>query len=197
MHGRRGLIGGWTGEMLVMKSTLVKRLGATALVALLTGNAAGAITLNLGCTTKDGPKDIPFTVSYTGDANGMLTVKSADGEMDLKARYVEQDANNWGIDGFGPATVIMPDKTALEACLKAKAQPGDLDSADAVAFLVVECENAVAPGAAPVSITADVQISYTDGDFEVFLMRKYADTSPVAGGHIELSSVPPPACAKQ
>jgi hypothetical protein len=91
----------------------------------------------------------------------------------------------------------MPDKAALEACLKAKAQPGDLDSADAVAFLVVECQGTVPPSAAPVAITADVQISYTDGSAEGFVTRKYTDTSPVAGGHIELTSVPPAECVKQ
>ena len=176
---------------------LTRSLGAGMAAVLLAGGSANAATMTFACTARDSGKDVPLTLTYDGDADGTLTVKSADGVMTLKARYTAQDANNWGIDAYGPATVIMPDRAALEACLKAKAQPGDLDDADVVTVLALDCQASVAPSAAPVAVSAEVEISAIDGGLNAFITRKYADTSPVAGGHIELSSVPPPDCVKQ
>jgi len=179
-----------------MKATFRSVVLAAAAV-VTAASTAGAATLNFACTSKDGPKDVRFTATYDGDAKGTLTVKSPDGVMTLTARYIEQDADNWGIDGFGPATVTMPDKAALEACLKAKAQPGELDDADTLTFLIVGCQSAVPPSAAPVAVNVEVEIADTDGELDTFITRKYAEASPVAGGHIELASVPPPVCVKQ
>jgi len=176
-----------------MKATFL----TSVVMALVAASTANATTMTLACTERDSGKDVPFTATYDGDADGTLTVKSPDGTMTLKARYIEQDADNWGIDGYGPASVTMPDRAAMEACLKAKAQPGDLDDPDVVTVLALDCQTSVAPSAAPVAISAEVEISAIDGGLNAFITRKYADTSPVAGGHIELSSVPPPDCVKQ
>ncbi len=181
-----------------MPVTFLARAFVAATATLLTAaSAADAATMTFACTARDTGKDVPFTATYDGGDSGTLTVTSPDGVMTLKARYIEQDADNWGIDGFGQVTVTMPDKAALEACLKAEAQPGELDDADTLTFLIVGCQSAVPPGAAPVAVNAEVEIADTDGELDTFITRKYSDPSPVAGGHIALASVPPPACVKQ
>jgi hypothetical protein len=175
----------------------LSRLSAAAWLALVASAGADATTLTFTCTSRDSGKDVPFTATYDGDARGTLTLKSADGEMDLKATYIEQDADNWGINGVGPASLIMPDKAAMEACLAAKGKPGDLQDADILTVLVLGCQSTVKASATPVAISAEVEIADTDGELDTFVTRKYADASPVAGGHIELASVPPPVCVKQ
>lgn len=177
--------------------TMLRTAAGGALAVALAANSAGAATITLTCTDRVGGKEAPFTLVYEGGADGILTVKTASDEMKLTARYVEQDADNWGINGFGPGNVIMPDKAAMEACLKDKAKPGDLDDVDVLTFLVAGCQSAVAAGAAPVAVRASVEVTSLDAAVNAFVARKYVDESPVAGKHIEVVSFPPPVCTKQ
>jgi hypothetical protein len=80
-----------------------------------------AETLMLNCTEKSFGKTSDLTLTYDGNGSGTLKVKGSYGEMALPASKEERTdksgAKVTGIRASGPATVLMPDKAAIEACV--------------------------------------------------------------------------------
>jgi hypothetical protein len=106
------------------------------------GSPVFAATLAFKCIEKDAGEPQPeMTLLYEGDASGTLKVKASFGEMVLPATKEEREAVDadgksytaTGIRAFGPATVLMPDKAAIETCVKAKLKPEEAQDEDIVA----------------------------------------------------------------
>jgi hypothetical protein len=149
----------------------------------------------------DAPSEM--TLVYDGDDSGTLTVTDASGAFSLPAtmetREGEVDGESikaTGILANGPVTTVMPDKAAIEACVSSKLSGELLADADVVFATALGCSSSAPLGKEPVQVNAKVEISVVEppGAY-VFITRTYAEPSSLAGGKIELSSMPPPQCA--
>lgn len=144
-----------------------------------------------------------MTLVYEGDGAGTLTVKDSFGEMSLPARKETREGQGddgtkmtaTGIAAFGLVSAIMPDKAAIEACVNDKLPPDQLQDADIVFTAVLGCAGTAPRGQKPVQVNANVEISVVEppGAY-VFITRTFVEPSSLAGGKIELSSMPPPRC---
>jgi len=139
---------------------------------------------------------VDLTFAYDGGATGALSATTPWGALNLPARLAGTIASGeFGINASGEATLLMPDQTALDACLTAKAKPADLADKDVLALLVNACSHQVAGGKAPVPVTVHVEISGIDGDVTGFVSRKFAAASGTAGVVVEVATFPPMPCA--
>lgn len=138
--------------------------------------------------------DLTFT--YDRAATGVLSATTPWGALNLPARLAGTIASGeFGINASGEATLIMPDQTALDACLTTNAKSADLAHKDVLALLVTACSHQVAGGKAPVPVTVYVEISGIDGDVTGFVSRKFAALSGIAGVVVEVATFPPMSCA--
>ena len=101
-----------------------------------------------------------------------------------------------GILANGPVSTMMPNKAAIEACVKSKLSGDLLADSDVVFTTALGCSTSVPIGKEPVEVNAKVEISVVEPPSAyVFITRTYVEPSSLAGGKIELSSMPPPQCA--
>jgi hypothetical protein len=169
----------------------------SALVFVTASTRSEAKTVTLKC---DAPSEM--TLVYEGDDSGTLTVTDSTGAFSLPARMETREgevdgvpAKATGILANGPVSTIMPDKAAIEACVKSKLSGELLADADVVFGTALGCSSSAPMGNEPVAVNANVEISVVEppGAY-VFITRTYAEPSSLAGGKIELSSMPPPQC---
>lgn len=178
------------------------RVGAGAALAIFVHLNADAAPAGIVCKLpqfdgdggSSGTADLTFT--YDGGATGALAASTPWGALNLPARLAGTIASGeFGINASGDATLLMPDQTALDACLTAKAKPADLADKDVLALLINACSHQVAGSKAAVPVTVDVEISGIDGDVTGFVSRKLVAASPIAGVVVEVGTFPPMSCA--
>ena len=94
-----------------------------SLSAMFVGNAR-AETVNISCDSAGETAPAKLLLTYEGGASGTLTVQAPFGTLSLPAtKENRQDVEDGekltatGIRAFGSATVTMPDKAAIEACV--------------------------------------------------------------------------------
>lgn len=199
------------GKAVAAMQKVTLTIGFLASVWLLSA-PAGAETIALTCTPHDvgAPTDAAagaLTLSYAGEAAGVLTVNGPLGEMALPATKetregVVEGVNDGkpytvtGIRGSGPVVVLMPDKSAIEACVTDKLKPDGAADADLAFMAVLSCTGAAAQGANPVPVIASVEIALTStapGQWEiltVYMKRTFAEPSKLPGGKITIESDP-------
>jgi len=144
-----------------------------------------------------------MTLVYDGDASGTLKVKGAFGEMALPATRDERegevdgmDLRATGIRAFGAASVFMPDKAAIEACVAKKLKPEEAADEDIVSTVLGSCAAAAPIGKAPIPIKVRVEIGVFDPpSVEVFVTRSFLEKSSLPGGTLSIESLPPPVCS--
>jgi hypothetical protein len=115
------------------------------------GGSAQAETMTFKCTETVGGNQSEFTMVYEGTDEGILSVKTASGEMALPASKETREGKNdagetytvTGIKAFGETMAVMPDKGAIEECVKGKAPPEQLADADIVFSLALSCASSV------------------------------------------------------
>lgn len=144
-----------------------------------------------------------MTLTYDGEAEGTLKVVASYGEFTLKAERsaAEADVNGTkvtqtAIRGDGEVEVGMPSKTALEACIVAKRQPGDTDDMLGLmaCLATVESEKRTAGVHVEIGMHSDTPEPF------VFVTRGYLEASKdylvngAPAGFITIQSVPPPKC---
>jgi hypothetical protein len=169
----------------------------TAALAGLCAPPAHAETITLICEANP-PSNAPaMALVYDGDAKGTLTITGAFGKISLPATKATRRGTDekgkpisaTGILGGGPATVTMPDKAAIEACVKQKLPADQLKDADLVFMGVMDCADEVPVGAAPVEINAAAEIALEPLVY-VGLTRTYLEPTSLAGGPIKLEVYP-------
>ena len=156
-----------------------------------------AKTVTLKCAA---PSEM--TLVYDGDESGTLTVTDSSGAFSLPARMETREGDvdgtptkATGILANGPVSTMMPDKGAIEACVKGKLSGDLLEDPDVVFTTALGCSTSAPMAKEPVQVNAKVEISVVEPpDAYVFVTRTYVEPSSLAGGKIELSSMPPPRC---
>src|SRR5207253_2947686 len=99
------------------------------------------------------------------------------------------------IRAFGPASVLMPDSAALDACIASRREPGTQPDPGIDALSMLGCSEKLPNGPTPVPINATVEVSIVEPPIaQVFLKRAYLGKSSSMGEPITLESVPPPSC---
>ncbi len=169
-----------------------------AFVLVTASNRVEAATVTLKCAA---PAEM--TLVYDGDESGTLTVTDSSGAFSLPATMETREGDvdgtptkATGILANGAVSTMMPDKAAIEACVKSKLSGDLLDDPDVVFSTALGCSSSTPPGKEPVEVNANVEISVVEPpDAYVFITRTYVEPSALAGGKIELSSMPPPKCA--
>jgi hypothetical protein len=158
-----------------------------------------AETVTIACEANPAFNAPEMTIVYDGDDEGTLTITAPFGEMALPAtkEYREgtdetgQKLSATGIRASGPATVLMPDKVAIESCAKGKLPPDQLADSDIVFVTVMGCVQEVPIGDAPIEIQASAEIALTgEADVYVGVTRTYAEPTELAVGTIKLEAYP-------
>jgi hypothetical protein len=179
-----------------------KRRIAVALSGLLIPAGACVATAHAGTITIACEADRLFnapamTIVFAGEAEGTLTITAPFGEIALPAAKEDREGTDGngqpltatGILASGPATVQMPDKAAIESCVKGKLQPDELRDSDIVFVTVMGCAKDAPPAAEPTLINASVEIALLP-EVYVGLKRSYAEPTDLAVGTIALDSYP-------
>jgi hypothetical protein len=157
-----------------------------------------AETLTVTCEDAGEKAPAALTLGYEGGASGTLTVKAPFGEMSLPATKEQREDGEGGknlaatgIRAFGPASVIMPDKAAIEACVAQKLKLDEAQDEDIVATVLGSCAEAAAPSKEPIAIKATVETGiYDPPSADVELTRTFLEASTVAGGSLKIETTP-------
>jgi hypothetical protein len=173
-------------------------LGALGLILSV---PAYADRLTVTCEDTQASRAGKMSLVYEGEASGTLNVKGAFGEMTIPAtkaertdEYEGRKLKAVGISAFGAATVAMPDRRALEACIAERTKPRTARDADLYTLNLLACRERI-PEGTPAAVKARVDISIDEPPLaNVFVSRTYQERSNVPGGTIAIESVPPPAC---
>jgi hypothetical protein len=156
--------------------------------------------MGLGGNTSD------MTITYEGDDQGTLIVKSASGEMTLPATKETREGTNdagetysvTGIRASGKTTALMPDKAAIESCVKGKLPPDQLADEDIAFTTALGCSSATPLGTEPVKINGYVEIAVIEPPTaQVFITKTFVEPTSLPGGTLKIDSLPPPNCSIQ
>ena len=91
--------------------------------------------------------------------------------------------------------MLMPDKAALETCMRSKLKPGEDKDDDLVLMSAMSCRSTTSVGAAPLPVQITVEFASTGPDMVyVYVQRTYEEPSTVGGKKLVIESVPPPLC---
>ncbi len=167
----------------------------SALLACLA--PAHAATTTLQCEANPTFNAPAMTLVYEGEAEGTLTITAPFGTMSLPATKQSREGTDetgaplsaTGIRAAGPATVLMPDKAAIEACVKGKLPPDQLADSDIVFVTVMGCAREAPLGAEPIAIEASAEIALAPLVY-VGVTRTFAEPTDLAVGKIALEAYP-------
>ena len=160
---------------------------------------AAAETIVISCDADLMFKAPEMTLVYEGEAEGTLSVTASFGEMNLTATMESREGTDetgealsaTGIRAFGPASLLMPDKATIEACIRGKLPPDQLGDSDIVLFTAMGCAGEAPAGVEPIAVNASAEIALLpDGDVYVGVTRTYAEPTELAGGTIALEAYP-------
>jgi hypothetical protein len=171
---------------------------AAAISGLLVPAVPGhAETVTIACEANPTLNAPEMTIVYEGEAEGTLTIAAPFGEMSLPATKESREGTDetgqpisaTGIRAAGPATVQMPDKAAIESCVKGKLPPDQLADSDIVFVTVIGCANEAPLGAEPIAINASAEIALAPLVY-VGVTRTYTEPTDLAVGTIALEAYP-------
>jgi hypothetical protein len=160
-------------------------------------SAAQAETVTIACEANPAFNAPEMKVVYEGEAEGTLTITAPFGEMSLPATKEVREGTDekgqpisaTGIRAAGPAKVQMPDKAAIESCVKGKLPPDQLTDSDIVFVTVMGCANEAPLDAERIEINASAEIALVPIVY-VGITRSYAEPTDLAVGTIALEAFP-------
>jgi hypothetical protein len=158
---------------------------------------ASAETIAIACDANPTFNAPAMTLVYDGEAEGTLTITAPFGEMSLPGTMESRQGTDengqplsaTGIRAFGPASVRMPDKAAIEACVRGQLSPDFLADSDIVFMTVMGCASDAPLGTKPIEINASVEIALEPIVF-VGVTRTFAEPTELAVGSIALEAYP-------
>ena len=177
--------------------------GATALGVLIPAATANAETIAVSCKGEEFDKPYQLTFVYEGGDSGTLKVSGSFGEMSLPAAKTYREAGNDAgekvsatvIWGGADVPVIVPDKAAIEACIKEKLPADQVTDSDIVFLTIPTCAASAPPTAQPIPVKVYAEIGILDPK-TIFLTfkRTYLEATDLPDGKIVLEPLPPPSC---
>lgn len=134
----------------------------------------------------------PLSVTFSGDPNGPLAVRSDHTQLDLHGSMeISAEDNSRRIWAYEDTKAIMPDLADLDACSASKVPKEVVADADFFNVMSMSCLETVKLGADPVPIKASVKIFvFSDDDVTVEIRRTYLDPSQGPGGVMYIENYP-------
>lgn len=182
---------------------MTKLAGVAFCCVALGALPAAAETFTAKCAGKEYDKAYEMTIVYEGEDNGTITISGSFGDMSLPASMKERE--NTSEDGVtvratqfwggGEIPIVVPDKTAIEACVKAKLPPDQVTDADIVFVTIPGCAASVPPTAQPIPVKVYAEVTFLDPEtvFVIF-KRTYLEATDLPDKEIVLEPMPPPTC---
>ncbi len=176
-------------------SEAASRLSGMLLLSGILTVSASAETVTVACDADPAFNAPAMTFVYDGEAEGTLSINAPFGEMSLPASKQDHRLTNAegqptsvaGIHGSARVKLQMPDRTAIEACVKSKLPPGQLADKDIVFVNVMGCVAETPPAVEPVEIDASAEIALSaPPDAYVTFTRTYVAPTNLVIGTIEL-----------
>ena len=166
-------------------------------VGICAAAPAQADTIALTCAANAMFNAPEMTIVYEGEAEGTLTITALFGAIVLPAARENREGADetgqplsaTGILASGPATVQMPDKSAIEACVRGRLPSDQLADADIVFVTVMGCANEAPVATEPVAIQASAEIALSPMVY-VGVTRTYAEPTDLVIGTIALEAYP-------
>ncbi len=170
-------------------------------MALVVGSAgsAAADTITAKCRGEDGGKPYAMTMVYEGEDSGTLKISGTFGEMSLPAGKKTRDTvtedetiHATQIWGGGEIPLVVPDKAALEACIKGKLPPDQVTDADIVFITIPSCAASAPPAAQPIPVKVYAEFTFLDPEtvYTTF-KRTYLEKTDLPEGTITLEPMLP------
>jgi hypothetical protein len=181
-------------------------IAAVVLLSLAACSQSEAETLAFKCTQTAGDNSSDMSITYEGAEQGTLTVKAASGDMTLPATKetregTDEDGKSYsvvGITASGETMSLMPDKAAIESCVKGKLSPDQLADEDIAYTAALGCAASTPLGKEPIKINGYVEIALIDPPVaQVFITKTFLEPSSLPGGKLKIDSLPPPSCELQ
>jgi hypothetical protein len=173
------------------------------LIALLLPATANAESITVKCAGEEDGKPYAMTMVYEGDDSGTLKISGAFGDMSFPAGKRSRDSVVAGesihavqIWAGGEIPLVMPDKAAIEACVKGKLPPDQVTDADIVFITIPSCAAAAPPTAHPIPVKVYAEFTFLDPEtVELTFRRTYLEKTDLPEGTITLEPIsPPPHC---
>jgi len=162
--------------------------------------SAGAITAK--CQGQDGDKPYAMTMVYEGDDSGTLKISGSFGDMSFPAAKRSRQSVTAGetinatqIWGGAEVPLVMPDKGAIETCVKSKLPPEQVTDPDIVFVTIPSCAAAAPPTAQPIPVKVYAEFTFLDPEtvLPVF-KRTYLEKTDLPGGTLTLELMPTSQC---
>ena len=167
---------------------------------------ASAATITIACPKEDlivSGWNGPIVFTYDGDATGTLKAKSGTFELSMPAKMEEISRvvdgvrhKTTAIRAFDKASSRMPELAALEACIAKAIDPAEAQDSDAYLNARDGCLPNTPISAAPVPITAFINIGIVPGEKPeelapiVEIQRTYTDKTKAPGGTTRIDTFP-------
>jgi hypothetical protein len=164
--------------------------------------SASAGTITAKCQGQDADKPYAMTMVYEGDDSGTLKISGSFGDMSFPAAKRSRHSVTAGetidatkIWGGAEVPLVVPDKGAVEACVKGKLSPGQITDADIVFITIPSCAAAAPPTAQPITVKVYAEFTFLDAEtvLPVF-QRTYLEKTDLPGGTLTLEIPPTSQC---
>jgi hypothetical protein len=183
----------------------LKVSGGWLVIAFVLGCAqsASAGTITAKCHGDDGGKPYAMTMVYDGDDSGTLKISGSFGEMSMQAAKRSRHSVTQGetidatqIWGGAEVPLVVPDKGAIEACVKGKLSPEQVTDPDIVFITIPSCAATAPPTAQPIPIKVYAEFTYLDPEtvLPVF-KRTYLENTDLPGRTLTLELMPTSQCS--
>lgn len=175
------------------------------LVALLVPTMATAETITLKCTGEDSGKPYTMTMTYEGGDSGTLKIGGSFGDMSFPAGKRTRDSvvageNIHAVQVWGGADLplVVPDKTAIETCIKGKLPPDQVTNADIVFITIPSCAAAAPPTAQPITVKVYAEFTVLDAESTLAVFKRtYLEKTDLPEGTLTLELPPTAQCTVQ
>ncbi len=150
-------------------------------LALVVGSvgSAAADTITAKCQGQDGDKPFAMTLVYEGEDSGTLKIGGSFGEMSFPAAKRSRQSvvagetiNATQIWGGAEVPLVMPDKAAIEACVKGKLSPEQVTDADVVFITIPSCAAAAPPTAQAIPVKVYAEFTYLDPETVTLVFKR-------------------------
>jgi hypothetical protein len=175
-------------------------------IVLLLPATAAAETVTTKCAGEEFGKPYEMTMIYEGGDSGTMTITGSFGEMSLPGAKTQREGVNADGDkvsateiwASGEVPLIVPEKAAIESCIKGKLTPEQVTDSDIVFSTIGSCAAASPPTAQPIPIKVYAEIGILDPQtIFVTFKRTYLEKTDLPDGTMTLEPLPPPRCTAQ
>jgi len=164
--------------------------------------SASAGTITAKCQGQDADKPYAMTMVYEGDDSGTLKISGSFGDMSFPAAKRSRHSVTEGetidatkIWGGAEVPLVVPDKGAIEACVKGKLPPDQITDADIVLITIPSCAAAAPPTAQPITVKVYAEFTFLDAETVLPVFeRTYLEKTDLPGGTLTLEIPPTSQC---